>query len=121
MPFRLAKPVVTEQGEFPLAALSLIVSPAFGESTVEARIVLQAQPYAVRDGVLVRPMTTVQTEDEDGNKTTVDVPDTSFDVCVSFGQGYSDAAANPSLAKALMTMGAALQEFLLVNKEMQHG
>ena len=35
MAFKLPKPLITEQGEFPFLALTLIVSPSFQEDKVE--------------------------------------------------------------------------------------
>lgn len=121
MPFRFAIPIKTDQGEFPLAALTLVVSPAFRDGAVEAQIVLRAQPYDVRDGRVVRPTETVQSELEGGQVIAIEAPTDAHDRNIVFGQGYADAAKNPRLAKALTAMGAALQEFLLTETVMVEG
>ena len=112
MPFTFAKPIVTEQGEFPFAALTLVVSPAFGEERVEAQVVLRAQPYSVVDGKVVRPTERVESEQEDGSVIQLDVPTNAHDRNVVFGQAYADAKTNPALAQALGTVSAALQTYL---------
>ena len=114
MPFQFPSPIKTEQGEFPFAALTLVVSPSFTVSGVEAQIVLKAQPYDIRNGVVVQPTASCVTVDEDGKEHTIDAVDSAFDRGVVFSAGYAEAARNPALAKALIAMSAALQEFVLV-------
>lgn len=122
MPFRFATPVKTaDQGEFPFAALTLVVSPAFRPDQVEAQIVLRAQPYDVRDGAVVRPMEDAETELEGGEVVPIRAVSATYDREIVFGAGYADAVKNPRLAKALATMGAALQEFLLTEASLQEG
>lgn len=112
MTFTFAKPIVTEQGEFPFAALTLVVSPAFREDGVEAQVVLRAQPYNILDGQIVRPTERVTSEQEDGSQIEIDVPTQAHDRSIVFGEAYSAARTNPALAKALGDVSAALQRFL---------
>lgn len=117
MPFRLATPISTPQGNFPFGALTLVVSPQFTPAGVEAQIVLRAQPYDVVDGAVVRPMESVQVEAEDGSKQVVEVPSTAYDQDIVIGAGYAAARDNPALATVLTKVSAALQEYLLAGFE----
>lgn len=121
MPFTFKTPLVTSQGEFPYAALTLVVSPAFRDTTVEAQIILKAQPYNIVDGKVIRPTEICKSEQEDGSTVELEVPSSLYDRNIVFGEGYNDAKSNPALAKALLKISASLQEFLLVEDRLQEG
>ncbi len=112
MPFTFAKPIVTEQGEFPFAALTLVVSPAFGEERVEAQVVLRAQPYNIVDGKVVRPTERTESEQEDGSLIPLDVPTDKYDRNIVFGEAYTEAKNDMALARALTIVSGALQQYL---------
>lgn len=112
MPFRFPTPINTPSGDMPFAALTLVVSPNFTVTGVEAQVVLKAEPYNIVDGAVVRPTVRVPCEQEDGSTIDVDAVDTRYDMSVVYGEAYADAATDPALAKALGTMAAALQGFI---------
>ena len=114
MAFKLPKTLITEQGEFPFAALTLIVSPSFQEDRVEAQIVLKCSPYNLIDGKVIRPTEIVQSELEDGSFVEIEVPTNKYDLDVLFGTGYADAQKNPALAEALLGISKYLQKFILL-------
>lgn len=113
MPFTLKTPVVVDGVEYPYAGVSLVTSPGFGESNVNARVVLNLDPYRIdEDGKVRRPMKSVQFVDADGNIVNSDAPDLSHSVSRVFSNAYAAAASDPALASALTAISAAIQQFI---------
>jgi len=108
MAFQSNIPFERDGETFPLLGVSLITSPMFLYDKTEARVVLRLDPYRVdANGVIYRPMITVETEEGP-----VQVVDEAASRTVSWADAYTAAANDPLLAQALGGIGQALQIFI---------
>lgn len=108
MPFRSNAPYIQGDKVFDLLGVSLVTSPGFGANVVDARVVLNLDPYRINEaGEIERPMVTV---DADGEPMTF--PDPAARRSLVFSDAYRQAQSDPALAAALMQIGAALQSFI---------
>jgi len=92
MPITSASPVTVEGNEYPYLAISLAISPVYGEAAVSGRLAMTAVPYRIADGVCYYAQ-------EHAKR-------------VSIGDIYQRAAADPDFATFLSELMASGQKYL---------
>lgn len=93
--FVLPTPFVHEDVEYPFCGVQLVTNPAFNETSVGAQVVLALTPYRVAEDSTVHIAPNGL-----GRKSFV------------FGNAYTQAQSDPTLAAALVTISQAIQAFI---------
>jgi hypothetical protein len=92
MPISSASPVTVDGNEYPYLAISLAISPVYGEAAVSGRLAMTAVPYRIEDGACHY------------------APDSAKRV--SIGDIYEQAATDPAFATFLQTLMSAGQVYI---------